>query len=135
MELGVIATALQRKFVVQVQPGYTEPLNLWPTPALPSGNRKTQVLNTITKPLRQWESEQAAELTPRVAEAESKRETALAKIAVLRKKSRAGGRQFCGLCGYTTKDRGAGIETPRNPPSPEALGAGCNPREAGRAHG
>src|SRR5258708_4602335 len=43
MELGTIATALQRKFIVQVQPGYVEPFNLWCTPALPSGNRKTQV--------------------------------------------------------------------------------------------
>src|SRR5258708_3903530 len=41
MELGTIVTALQRKFMVQVEPGYVEPLNLWLTPALPSGNRKT----------------------------------------------------------------------------------------------
>ena len=54
MELGTIATASQRKFIVQVQPGYTEPLNLWPTPALPSGNRKTQVLHAVTRALRQW---------------------------------------------------------------------------------
>jgi Protein of unknown function (DUF3987) len=87
MELGTIATASQRKFVVQVQPGYVEPLNLWPTPALPSGNRKTQVLNAVTSPLRQWESEQLNDLAPRVAEAKSARETALARIAALRKKA------------------------------------------------
>src|SRR5262249_13123162 len=76
-----------RKFVVQIQAGYTEPLNLWATPALPSGNRKTQVLKTITNPLRQWESEQLTKLGPSVAEAQSKLETAIARISHLRKKA------------------------------------------------
>jgi Protein of unknown function (DUF3987) len=87
MELGTIATASQRKFIVQVEPGYVEPLNLWPTPALPSGNRKTQVLNAVTRPLRQWEAGQLAEIAPRIAEAKSTRETSLARIATLRKKA------------------------------------------------
>jgi len=87
MELGTIATALQRKFVVQVQPGYTEPFNLWPTPALPSGHRKTQVLHAVTRPLRQWEAGKLAELAPRIAEAQSAHETALARIGALRTKA------------------------------------------------
>jgi hypothetical protein len=87
MELGTIATALQRKFIVQVEPGYVEPLNLWPAPALPSGNRKTQVLHAVTRPLRQWEAGQLAEIAPRIAEAKSARETALARIGVLRAKA------------------------------------------------
>jgi bifunctional DNA primase/polymerase-like protein/uncharacterized protein DUF3987/primase-like protein len=62
MELGTIATALQRKFVVQVQPGYVEPLNLWALPALPSGHRKTQVQHAHTRPLRRWEAEHLSEL-------------------------------------------------------------------------
>ena len=94
MELGTIATALQRKFIVQVEPGYAEPLNLWLTPALPSGNRKTQVLRAVTKPLRQWEAGQLAEIAPRIAEAKSARETALARIATLRKKAASAERQF-----------------------------------------
>ena len=87
MELGTIATTLQRKFIVQVEPGYLEPLNLWPAPALPSGNGKTQVLHAVTRPLRQWEAGQLAEIAPRIAEAKSERETALARIATLRKKA------------------------------------------------
>ncbi len=87
MELGTIATALQRKFIVQVEPGYLKHLNLWLTPALPSGNRKTQVLRAVTKPLRQWEAGQLAEIAPRIAKAKSARETALARIATLRKKA------------------------------------------------
>jgi hypothetical protein len=87
MELGVLATANQRKYVVQLKRGYSEPLNLWVLPALPSGHRKTQVLHALTKSLRRWEAEQLAELAPRAAEAESQRETALARVAVLRAKA------------------------------------------------
>lgn len=87
MELGTIATSSQRKFIVQVQPGYTEPLNLWPAAALPSGNRKTQVLHAVTRPLQKWEAGKLAELAPRIAEAQSARETALARIGSLRTKA------------------------------------------------
>jgi Protein of unknown function (DUF3987) len=84
MVLGTIATACQRKSVVQVRPGYTEPLNAWPVCALESGNRKTTVLLSTTAPLRQWEREQTELLAPKIAEAESKRATAEARIAALR---------------------------------------------------
>src|SRR5208282_3746308 len=61
--------------------------NLWPAVALPSGNRKTQVLHAVTRPLRQWEAEQLTEIAPLITAAKSARETALARIAALRKKA------------------------------------------------
>jgi hypothetical protein len=84
MMLGTLAAATQRKCVVQVRPGYAEPLNIWPIVPLEPGNRKTSVLQAIAAPLRQWEREQTASLAPKIAEAESKRDTAKARIAALR---------------------------------------------------
>lgn len=84
MMLGTLAAVTQHKCVVQVRPGYAEPLNIWPIVPLEPGNRKTSVLLLMAAPLRQWEREQIASLAQKIAEAESTRATAEARIAVLR---------------------------------------------------
>ena len=58
LALSVLATAVQRRWeVVPFGEGgdYTEPLSLWTLVAMPSGSRKTAVINALTNPLRQWE--------------------------------------------------------------------------------
>jgi hypothetical protein len=85
--LGVLATACQKRFMVSPQPGHIEPLCLWTVPAMPSGERKTPVLLSLTKPLCEWQREQVAELAPEISQKISDRETALARVKALRTKA------------------------------------------------
>jgi hypothetical protein len=83
--LGVVAAAVQKKFIAVVPRGHSEPLNVWANVVLDSGNRKTAVLSRMTEPLLQWEREQAAAIRQEAAEAQSRRATAEARISELRK--------------------------------------------------
>lgn len=71
--LAVTATAVQKKFIVEPEPGYTEPLNIWVCPALDSGNRKTAVLREMTIPLLGYERQHAVTIAQEVARAEAAR--------------------------------------------------------------
>lgn len=55
LSLSVLGTVLQRRFEVEVLPGYREPGSIWTLVALPSGTRKTAVINALTAPLVHWE--------------------------------------------------------------------------------
>lgn len=56
--LGVIATALAKRFVISPKTGWYEPINIYTLIALPPGNHKTFVLKSCTEPLITWEREQ-----------------------------------------------------------------------------
>jgi hypothetical protein len=84
MALGTLAAACQGKIVVSIKPGYIEPLNAWPIAPLHSGARKTAVLQRMTRPLVQWEREQAGQMKAEIARGLSERETALAQIQTMR---------------------------------------------------
>ena len=87
MTVGVLAAACQRKIEVRVNPGYTEPTNLFALAPLDSGNRKTAVQKLLTQPLVEWERDQAKEMKPEIARALSERETKLALIQNMRAKA------------------------------------------------
>ena len=54
--LAVLATVVQRRYeVAPYGDDYTEPLALWTLTALPSGTRKTAVINAMAGPLIYWE--------------------------------------------------------------------------------
>lgn len=58
LALSVLATVVQRRWEVVPFGGddeYTEPLSLWTLTAMPSGARKTAVINALTDPLMHWE--------------------------------------------------------------------------------
>lgn len=69
LALSAIATCVQRRF--EVAPygdnSYTEPLCIWTLSGLPSGSRKTPVLNALSKPLKRWEKLLADRMRPKVA--------------------------------------------------------------------
>jgi putative DNA primase/helicase len=59
--LGVLATAVQKKFeIAPKNGGYREPLSLWTACILPSGGGKTGIFQRVVKPLLNWESAEAA---------------------------------------------------------------------------
>ncbi|OEU64731.1 MAG: hypothetical protein BBJ57_04000 [Desulfobacterales bacterium PC51MH44] len=84
--LSVLGTASQGKFIVQVKPGYTEPVNLWTIVALDSANRKSSVLMKMTKPLSEWEGRKCKELEPIIKKAKSMWQNQQARLKSLRGK-------------------------------------------------
>lgn len=85
--LAVTATTVQKKFTVEPEPGYTEPLNIWVCPALDSGNRKTAVLREMTAPLLGYERQHAVTIAQDVARAETARRLAEDRIKYLRQRA------------------------------------------------
>jgi hypothetical protein len=67
-----------------VRPGYFEPLPLYAVAALPSGTRKSSVLEAVTAPLVGWEAAERERLAPEIARAQCEAAIAEARIAHLR---------------------------------------------------
>ncbi len=53
--LSVLAACVQRRYVVQVHEGYTEPSPLWSLTVAPSGSRKSAIKAALVAPLEAWE--------------------------------------------------------------------------------
>ena len=57
LALAVLATAAQRRYVVQIRPGYTEPLALWMLPLMDSAERKSTVFKRFRAPIHERQAE------------------------------------------------------------------------------
>ena len=73
--LGVISTAVAKRFFVCPIEGWQEPLNIYTLIALPPANNKSLVLRSCTKPLIEWEQEQAALLEATIKRQRSERKS------------------------------------------------------------
>lgn len=87
MTLAVLATTAQGRYLVEVKPGYREPLNLWTLCALPSGARKTAVKNECAAPLVSWERAKRQAMEATIHKAESDRKTLEDRVSGLRKRA------------------------------------------------
>jgi len=85
--LAVISAAAQGKYQIQIKSDYFEPINLWTCVALPSGSRKSAVLNAVTKPLILWERQKKEELAPQIATMISENKTLEVRIKEMRRKA------------------------------------------------
>ncbi len=83
--LSTIATCCQKKFVVSLPSGHTEPTNIWTLTGLKSGNRKSKVLEHMINPLQDWEIKNAAEKLQEKTEAEELIRIIESKIDAIRK--------------------------------------------------
>jgi Protein of unknown function (DUF3987) len=63
--LGAASVALAKKIQVEPRPGWVEPSVLWILTLLPSGERKTAVMNALRRPLDEWERDRRTDLAPR----------------------------------------------------------------------
>lgn len=86
LALSVLATILQRRF--EVAPygdgdDYTEPLAAWFLVGMPSGARKTAVINALTDPLMRWEKRERDALRTEIARISTKRDVAKRRIEKL----------------------------------------------------
>ena len=82
--LSVVASVCQRKFVVELEQNYQEPLNIWTVVALEPGNRKTAVLQAMSKPLMEWEHEAIEQVSAEITKKEAERKNQEAQINSLR---------------------------------------------------
>lgn len=85
--LAVVAASVAKKVIVCPEPGYTEPVNIYTAVAMESGNRKTAVLNAMTRPFIDWEMSEARRLKPEISRIASERKTQEARIESLRKQA------------------------------------------------
>jgi hypothetical protein len=83
--LGVNSVACARIFVVQVNDGYREPLNIYIVICLPSANRKSQVFQDCCAPLSDYERRQVKNLTPQIVEATARQSINQERLAKLQK--------------------------------------------------
>jgi hypothetical protein len=67
--LSATAACCAKRVVLEVKPGYREPLNLFTLAALPSGHRKSAVLREVAAPLIEWEAKAAEDKAPEIAKA------------------------------------------------------------------
>ena len=58
LSLGVLATAFQSKFTVEITPDWREPLCLYCVAVAPPGERKSAVISARTRPIYEFEAEQ-----------------------------------------------------------------------------
>jgi hypothetical protein len=83
--LAVVSSTVAGKAVVEVEDGYSEPLNLYTIVGLDSGNRKTGVLTEMTRPLAEYEANERKRLLPEIKSVANQRKTIEARIEYLRK--------------------------------------------------
>lgn len=79
--LSVLAVAVQRGRVVRPnQTDYAEPLPIWTVTTMPSGSRKTAVLNALTRPLLEFDKRNRDRQRPEVARVFAARAVAKKRI-------------------------------------------------------
>ena len=80
-------TTVAGKVQICPTPGYSEPLQLYTATILPSGNRKTAVINEMASPFRKAEARLVDQLTPERKRLQSQRKTEELSIEKLRKRA------------------------------------------------
>lgn len=72
LSLGILATAFQSRYEVEINPDWKEPLCLYPVAVAPPGERKSAVISALSGPVYEYEREQrefeAVELAQNQAE-------------------------------------------------------------------
>ena len=85
--LPALATAVQGKFSLLIEPGYFEPLNIWTIAAMGPSNRKSSCRDAFVEPLQQWERGKAAAMAQEILDAKSEIDTMVGVIKEHRKRA------------------------------------------------
>ncbi len=80
LSLSVLATAAATKARIVPKDDWDEPLNLFTAVVLPPGSRKSAVFSAVTKPVEDFEREEAERLEPQRREAVDAHEVAQARL-------------------------------------------------------
>lgn len=68
LSLGVLSTAFQKRYTVEVRPGWTEPLCLYTVAVAAPAERKSAVLSALTRPVSDFERERRKDEAVSVAQ-------------------------------------------------------------------
>lgn len=74
LSLGVLATAFQSKYTVQITPDWREPLCLYTVSVAPPGERKSAVISALNGPVNEYEAEQRELEAAEIAQNETERD-------------------------------------------------------------
>lgn len=74
LSLGVLATAFQSKYTVQITPDWREPLCLYTVSVAPPGERKSSVISALSGPVNEYEAEQRELEAAEIAQNETERD-------------------------------------------------------------
>jgi len=85
LALAVCGTCVARRVTVEPRPGWREPVNLFTAVLLEPGNRKSAVFSDAIRPLRELEAEMVEAARSAVAQAQSERRQAEARLRKLEK--------------------------------------------------
>lgn len=85
--LSVCAAACAKKIVVQIRPGWREPVNLFAVTVLPPANRKTRVFDEVSRPLAEHEEKLVKDMAPLIAEADNQQKILEARLRSLQSKA------------------------------------------------
>ena len=91
LSLGVLATAFQRRYEVEVTRDWREPLCLYSSAVAPPGERKSAVISALNKPIYEYEAEVRAVEAAEIAQNQTER-ALLEKALEAAKNSAAKGR-------------------------------------------
>ena len=85
--MAAVATSLQGKYSLLIEPGYFEPLNIWAMVAMCPSNRKSSALKAMAGPIMKYELEQLDSLKGEIQNTQSVRKTLEAAIGSRRTKA------------------------------------------------
>jgi hypothetical protein len=85
--LSVVSAACAKKIVVQVKPGYREPVNIYTVTTLPSGSRKTAVFADVTAPLEEFERSETKRTAGEIAKARAAHKIRQARLRRLQEQA------------------------------------------------
>ena len=101
--LGIVAASVAGKVQICPSPGHMEPLQIYVATVLPSGNRKTAVINQMAAPFRKAEAQLIELIMPERKRLQSLRKTEELAIGKLRKQ--AAGKREAGVLIAEIADR------------------------------
>lgn len=74
LSLGILATAFQSRYEVEITPDWREPLCLYPVAVAPPGERKSAVISALSAPVYEYEAEQRNLEDAEIAQNQTERE-------------------------------------------------------------
>ena len=85
LALGVLATAFQSKYMVEVTPDWQEPLCLWPVAVAAPGERKSAVIAALIRPMEEYQAERRRAEAVEIAQNQAERKLLEGRLAAVQR--------------------------------------------------
>ena len=85
LSLGVLATAFQSRYMVEVTPDWQEPLCLWPVAVAAPGERKSAVIAALICPMEEYQAERRRAEAVEIARNQAERKLLEGRLAAVQR--------------------------------------------------